>query len=311
MINIEQVEKKIIQLREDLAAISRDIICRFPIENYLSEVKSRRQFRGYHPYFSRKRKRIFATIASTYGRSALTLYHKVALASLIADSLKRLTRENLPDEIVVLYHEWFECVWDDFSIQPDDYYTHDRTSFQVDVGICSLRVIPVGGAWTVHIYRIELGPLISGGASQFIDYLRFILFKMRGFSPFYVIHTVARHLRHFNKEEMHLSYLRIAKLMERNPSIKGLYRRSWLLDPKLEKISPNLVYLRQVPQQNGAKIFSGGSRKVDVQRSLSLSAVRRRLYAEGKYLPAAGVYIWPRKELLDWAKKEITPKRSN
>jgi hypothetical protein len=167
----------------------------------------------------------------------------------------------------------------------------------------------VGGAWTVHTCRIELGPLISGGAGQFIDYLRFILFKMRGFSPFYVIHTAARYLCHFNREEMNLSYLRIARLMERNPSIKGLYRRSWLLDPKLERVSPSLAYLRQVPQQNGAKIFSGGSRKVDIRSSLSMSAVRRRLYAEGKYVPAACVYIWPRKELLDWAKKQITPKR--
>lgn len=301
--DVEQVEKIINQLREDLASMSRDIAGRFPVEDYLKEVKLRRQFRGYYPYFSRRRQKIFAAIASAYGLSALALYHKLALAALIADSLKRLTGENLPCEIVLLYHQWFDRVLDDFSTQPDDYYEHDRTSFQIDVGVCSLRVIPVGGAWTVHICRVELGPLISGGAGQFIDYLRFMLFKMRGFSPFCVIQTAPRYLCHFNKEEMELSYRRIAQLMERNPSIKGLYRRSWLLDPKLEQISPNLVYLRQVPEQNGARIFSGGSRQVDMKLALAMSSARRRLYAEGKYSPAGYVYIWPRKDLLDWAKK--------
>lgn len=303
MMDVQQVEKKLIRAREDLASVSRDVMGRFPVEDYLREVKSRRRFRGYYPYFSRKRKRIFKEIASDYGLSTLALYHKLALASFIADSLKRLTPENLPDEIAHLYRQWFERVLDDFSTQPDDYYRHDRTSFQIDVGVCSLRVIPVGGAWTVHICRVELGPFTSGGAGQFFGYLRFILFKTRGFSPFCVIQTAPRYLCHFNKEEMDLSYRRIAQLMERDPSIKGLYRRSWLLDPKLEEISPDLAYLRQVPEQNGARLFAGGSRQVDMKLSLAMSSARRRLYAEGKYSPAGYVYIWPRKDLLDWAKK--------
>jgi hypothetical protein len=303
MVEVEQVKQKTAQLEKELASVSSDIICRFPVEDYLNDVKSCRRFRGYCSFFSRKRKRVFEKIISDYGLPALSLYHKLALSLFIKDSLERLTKENLPNEILQLYYEWFERVLEDFSTQPDDYYNHDITSFQMDVGVCALRIIPVGGAWTVHICRIELGPFVSGGAGQFFDYLKFILFKTHGFTPFCVIHTFPRYLRHFNEKEMDLSYLRIAKLMRRNPRIKGFYRRSWFLDPKLDDISPNLGYLRQIPLQNGAKMFSGGSKKSDIDNSLAMSPLRRKLYKQGKYLPTGYAYIWPRKDFLEWADK--------
>jgi hypothetical protein len=102
---------------------------------------------------------------------------------------------------------------------------------------------------------------------------------------------------------MDLSYLRIAELMKRNPRIRGIYRRSWLLDPKLEEISPNLAYLRQTPQQNGAKLFRCSSTERDIKQSLAISPIRRKLYAEGKYLPTVYAYIWPRRDVLEWANR--------
>jgi hypothetical protein len=103
---------------------------------------------------------------------------------------------------------------------------------------------------------------------------------------------------------MNLVYLRIAELMKLNTRIKGFYRRSWFLDPKLEDISPRLGYLIKVPLQNGAKLFAAGSTKEDLKYALAVSRTRRRLYEEGKYLPTGHAYIWPRKEFLLFAAKD-------
>jgi hypothetical protein len=299
MITTEQVEQNNIQLQKELALISKDIISRFPLSDYLNTIKSKTGL-GKLLYLHRtqKLKRTFEQITSHYGDHALSLYLKLALCCFISDSLEHLSHKKLPDEILHLYHEWFEWVLEDFSTQPDDYYDPRCNSFTLDVMVCSLRSIPVGGAWIVETRSVGLRPFFSGGVKQFFDYLHFVIFKARGFSPYFTVHTATRNLRHFNEQEMNLTYLRMAELMKQNPRIRGLYRRSWFLDPKLEGISPKLGYLREVPLQNGARLFAAGSTKMDIKNALAMSPTRRRLYAEGKYLPTCYAYIWPRKEFL-------------
>lgn len=299
MITTEQVEQKHIQLQKELALIDKDIISRFPLSDYSNTIKSNTGL-GKLLYLQRARKlrRTFEQITSQYGAHALSLYLKLALCRFINDSLERLSHKKLPDEILHLYHEWFEWVLEDFSTQPDDYYDHRCDSFVLDLKVCSLRSIPVGGAWIVETRRVGLRPFFSGGVKQFFDYLHFIIFKARGFSPYFTTHTATRNLRHFNEQEMNLTYLRIAELMKLNPRIRGFYRRSWFLDPKLEGISPKLGYLREIPLQNGARLFAAGSTKIDIKYALAVSLTRRRLYAEGKYLPTGYACIWPRKEFL-------------
>ena len=299
MITTEQVEQKNIQLQKELALVSNDIISRFPLSDYLNTIKSNTGF-GKLLYLQRTRKlrRTFEQITSQYGTHALSLYFKLALCCFISDSLERLSQKKLTDEILHLYHEWLERVLEDFSTQPDDYYDPRCKSFALDVMVCSLRSIPVGGAWIVETRRVGLRPFFSGGVKQFFDYLHFIIFKAGGFSPYFTTHTATRNLRHFNEQEMNLTYLRIAELMKMNPRIRGFYRKSWFLDPKLEGISPKLGYLREVPLQNGARLFAAGSTKMDIKYALTVSPTRRRLYAEGKYLPMCYAYIWPRKEFL-------------
>ena len=299
MVTKEQVEQKNNQLQKELALIDKDIITWFPLSDYLNTIKSNTGIRKLlHFYRARKLKRAYEQIKSQYGTHALALTLKLALCCFISDSLERLGNKKLPDEIVHLYHQWFEWVLEDFSKQPDDYYNHRCRSFSLDVMVCSLRYITIGGAWIVEIRRVGRRPFFGDGVKQFFSYLFFIIFKSRGFGPYVTTHTAERTLRHFNEQEMNLVYLRIAELMKLNPRIKGFYRRSWFLDPNLEDISPKLGYLRKIPLQNGAKLFAAGSTKNDIKYALMVSRIRRRLYEEGKYLPTGYAYIWPRKEFL-------------
>ena len=305
MVTTEQVEQKSIQFQKELASIDKDIISRFPLSYYLKTVKS---YEGLgkllYLWRARKLRRTFDRITSQYGARALLLYFKLALCCFIRDSLECMSQKKLPDEIRHLYHEWFGWVLEDFSKQPDGYYDQNCDSFALDMMVCSMRSIPIGGAWIVEIRSVGLRPFIGGGVKQFFSYLHFIIFKAHGFSPYLTTHTAARTLSHFNEHEMNLTYLRMVELMKLNPRIKGFYRRSWFLDPNLEDISPKLGYLRKVPLQNGAKLFVVGSTKRDTKYALMVSRTRRRLYEEGKYLPTAYAFIWPRKEFLLFGTKD-------
>jgi len=163
------------------------------------------------------------------------------------NALDLLPYKNFPREVVDLYCKWFKRVLSDFHERSDDYYSVKEPAFRHDVGVCCLRSIPVGGAWVVHKSRIGLRFLLIVGPWQVIKYLSFVMRKTGGFSSFYEIHTVSRYLNLFRAEEMDLAYTRIAELMRRDPSIRGVIREGWFLDPNLEKISPNLAFVRKIP----------------------------------------------------------------
>lgn len=304
MITEEQVERKKVGFQKELALIDKDITSRFPLSDYLDVIRSNEGFgKLLYYYKSRKLRKSYMRIMSVYGTHALSLYFKLALCFFISDSLERLNNKSLPEEIVKLYHQWYEWMLEDFSKQPEEYYDYRCKSFFIDVAVCSLRCIPIGGAWIAEIRSVGLRPFFSGGARQFFRYLHFIIFKAHGFSPYYTVHTTGRNLHQFNEQQMNLAFLKLAMLMKRNPRIKGLYRRSWFFDPKLSDISPHLGYLIKAPLQNGAKLFNAGSEQKDIEYSLAVSRTRQRLYEQGEYLPTGYAYIWPRKEFLCYVQK--------
>jgi hypothetical protein len=217
--------------------------------------------------------------------------------------------------------EWFRKVLKDLSLQPDTYYDTGDFPFIQDLAVCSLRAIPVGGAWFVEISRAkewtgELGSTESKKdipikhTKNVITRLKLrrvitpLLYKLGFFKMYYQMHTYARFLFRFTPEEMDKAYLRIAELLRRNKKIKGLYRRSWFLDPQLEEISPELAYLRKIPEDHGAKVFQAITFPNAIDNAIALSPKRRKLYEEGKYAPTTFAFVWPREEMLKWADRQ-------
>ena len=333
----EEISDEICCLTEELVRINSDIIYEFPFKAYLeylekfipsfSHRSTVHQGNGTSPFkevtiraivnqalngllefaghwrISRRRRNWFSCIVSSYNSAVICRYNKLVLAFLMRNALDLLQYKNFPGEVVELYCKWFTRVLNDFHERSDRYYSVKEPAFCHDVGVCCLRSIPVGGAWVVRKSGIGLRFLLIVGPWQVIKYLSFIIRKTGGFSPFYEIHTVSRYLNLFRAEEMERAYKRIAELMKRDPSIRGVIREGWLLDPKIEKISPNLAFLRKVPQENGAMLFPRVTTSNNIRSALSMSSIRRRLYNEGKYQPAAYSYIWPRKALIEWSNR--------
>ena len=346
MVEQEKLERHIDELQNELfIKTNENIFQEFPLKSYKMKILSFPKYKSFYN-FQFTIKPVSENILKGYHSQVLALYHKLALALFIKDSLKSLIVSDHPQSILQLYSQWFERILNEFHEQPDDYYSHTNFAFVTDLGMCSLIIIPIGGAWILEVRDIPIGRyffgmgrnkylttagglrgliarlaflifrirrfkpgpgrdrfLSAGGPRQLVGLIAFLIFKMRGFKPFYSLHIYNR-FSDFSSTEIDKCYLRIAELLVRNSKMKGIYQHAWLYDPKLSEISPQLAFLRQTLVQNGARIFRLGATRRALRYATAWSLIRRKLYEEGKYIPTEYIVIWPRKELLDWAKKE-------
>ena len=244
-------------------------------------------------------------------------------------ALPRLDDHHLPGVFHSIYMSWFHRIIEDFDRQPDSYYDFDRPLWPLrkDIGVCSGRAIPVGGAWVVETRLIarqankankrgaETAVARKSGAlmdalsrtlrnlrlTAFIRVIRRLSLRFQGpLDTCYVIHTIERNIRDLGPEQMELAYRNIASLLRTNEQVWGVHRASWFLDPTVGEISPEMAFLREDPVTNGAELYNGGSCSADdTQKATMFSPVRSRLYQEGKYFPASYFYFWPRASLIE------------
>ena len=90
--------------------------------------------------------------------------------------------------------------------------------------------------------------------------------------------------------------------MESNPDVRGLFGSSWLSDPALQTIAPHLAARADGLRSIGAHSFPVGVNARATGRALATSETRRRLFAEGSYVPVEWATIMKRSTLIDWAR---------
>ena len=93
------------------------------------------------------------------------------------------------------------------------------------------------------------------------------------------------------------------RLAELYPKVRCLFGSAWLFDPEMEVISPHLTFLRLLVTENGGHLLYFGSSSQDYANATRTSKTRRRLVQEGKYTPTSYFVCWPRKSLLEWARR--------
>ena len=184
-----------------------------------------------------------------------------------------------------------EAGWTDV---PEDKYWKD-------LALARQQMFPAA-AQVVEVYSgFELKPMLDKGLGQTLRFLK-LLVSSGGRRGFYQSHTDSPDLEDFNEEGWHRCYLMIAEMLERNPEIKGMFGASWFYDPQLAEVSPRLMYLQRVQLEGGAQMFhlcedhSGNA--------LAKSKSRIKLYEDGKYRPQEYLIVWPRKEMIKWAKQQ-------
>lgn len=128
--------------------------------------------------------------------------------------------------------------------------------------------------------------------------------KMGGFAPVAETHLNDRRNNRLTLTESEgvLSYYRLARSMELQPEIKGLFTCSWLYCPTTANVSPRLAWMREFFAELGAFIGSVGPAPSD-SGFLVGSEVRRKLFEKGDYRPQMTYILWPRGDMLEWARR--------
>jgi hypothetical protein len=228
-------------------------------------------------------------------------YNRFLFASLLAEFKFEAVPCVLPESTRRLYVRELSRIL--AQLQTDDTRYADvlHDAQRKDFAVLTGRLIPVGGGFAAPDCGIPRSVLLRGGLPQFVEGLRTV-FEAGGFRPWLELHTHPDSLSDFSPEGWLRSYQYLAELLAANPRWRGVFRGSWFIDPALRDISPNLCYLREVPVAGGARVmFVCHDRKGD-SGALHKSGTRRKLFAEGRYLPAIHLLAWPRARLLAWAR---------
>ena len=253
-------------------------------------------------HVSDENKQLWSAIQQSGGENSLADFNKCILLDLIGNFLERTRKSEhkFPASIINQFHINFQRILSEINSIDDEHYKPSNDLFLKDLGICRLKLIPVGPRLIESNCGYSRNILLSGGWNQFFKFLYFFIFIERNNNGFYQTHVHLSLVKHFNPEEIHESYLRIAELLILNPSVKGLFGASWYYDPALVKVSPHLAYLRTQQEENGAWVFY--SEPETSENPFSKSKKRKKMFEEGKYQPKIYLCIWPRKSILAYSK---------
>ena len=240
------------------------------------------------------------------GASVLHDYNRYVLLSFIATFSLNDSRYRLPPSIARLYERELRRILRQIETLEDGFFDIANDAFVKDLAVLTHRLIPVGAEFAEGGAGIPRRVLLAGGLGQFLRALRFVLFRCGGLKPFFALHAHTPALDDFNPAGWLATYRRLAELLQLNPRMKGWLSASWFLDPALEDVSPHLAYLRRVPVGGGAALLFVCRHRDGSSGALSKSPARRRLFAEGRYIPATYMRIWPRKALIDWSRRQGT-----
>jgi hypothetical protein len=133
--------------------------------------------------------------------------------------------------------------------------------------------------------------------------LQLLATRTRAFGPAFFVHMGTGGKNYVLLErEAERSYYRMAQSLALQPHTIGLIASSWLHSPDTFAISPHLAWLNRVFTENGAVLATMGPADPGCG-VLHRSPERQRAYEEGRLKPTLGLVIWPRDEMMAWARR--------
>lgn len=288
----------IVEVDKELASQSQELFLEYGIQEILQFLKQE-TFDTIKPYKPELLASVLMRVRKEKGAEALEMCRKTIILKLLLHSWIDLFSEKYPKSIQKQFRQTAQRIvqtaqslqgWKESA---DDVYWKD-------LALVRQRMFPAG-AGILDVYSgFGLTQGFSLNPIQSLHFLR-LLVAQGGRKGYYQIHFHFPNAKEFNEQGRKECFLRIAEMLERNNEIRGFFGCSWYYDPKLKNVSPNLMYLQQVPLDNGAKTFFVGADSTG--NAFVKSKTRERLYKEGKYTPKIYMLVWPRDGVLSWAQE--------
>jgi hypothetical protein len=290
------------EIVETIQTSDESLLSEYPVEKYISFFDALRR-PGRYGIVPNEAELFCQSIVIRTDLRVLEEYHRLALVVAMSQFKRRNKEQNITPRVRDYFEKYFETVMANMENPKKGYYLHKNDAFSKDFAVCRMKLWPCGVELVDECSGCPRSVLLKGGLKRFLTGLQFFTFRAGGFRPYYETHFHTRFIRDFTPEGYDRLYLTIAELLERNPEIKGMISSSWWHDPVLERISPKLRFLTQVPEDGGARSFCVGTNPVAVQDATRFSLERTKLYKEGKYTPKVYSLVWARTDLLQWAQQ--------
>lgn len=274
-------------------SISREM----SVNDFIREMDSVNGFLGYG-YIPVKIKQVLESYRLSKGEGHVGEYLALVILELIARFEQRFYFSGLPDDFIEGYLSNFQRIVG--SILAGLYKPFDirEDVFLKDLGICRQVLVPCVSHVVCRHSGIPRSIFFRRDLGEAMVLLKGLL-RTGGFKPFLENHVHIAMLDDFNKEGRDQCFKLIARLLECWSDSRGLIGSSWYYDKAIQEISPNLAYLRQVPEDGGAMFIALESSQDDIYGAISRSRKRRELYERGLYQPKKTMMIWGRSKILE------------
>jgi hypothetical protein len=292
-----------ITLFKEMGSSANSFLAKYPIENAVELVFAQRPIRNYDS-LSDKLADQFKAMESAADGLINSNYKKLMLIELMLVSLSRLPN-RLPLAIRSRYLRNFERIYLKCCADPElskEFADYKDDGFLKNLGICSMFILPLG-AQKVNKNSLPLYWIKEISAEEKINFFGKYIFKYRGRSPFYDMHTDSQDkelLEDFNETGWREFLLELADLMLLDPDVLGAYGIGWFFDPKVWEVSPRLSYLGDIIKESSGYVFRAGENQNAAESALATSPTRRSLYEQKLYVPCNYIAIWDRASLLKW-----------
>ena len=236
----------------------------------------------------------FPGAANVQGRTRL---RRSAIARLALRHFR--VNDSLPGSVLALYPDFFRRLAKFLTEAMGEAY--DEEYFAKDVRYALGVTAPAGALQFDFKYHIS-PKLILRHVLRAKDWRPLAAYvASAGWGRWYNEHIDLRAMRDFNPDGWTAHCAKMAELLALNPSVRGIVGVGWFYDPAVSENSPGLAYIRKTQLRYGGFLVRIGTEPHHIQNAIYRSAVRRRLYEEGKYLPTCYMLAWPRAALMSWA----------
>lgn len=275
-----------------------DIYSNYGVSNTLSHIAGNHS-NTIEPYRIEALAHIFDTIQKDTSNESMEECRKIAILECLLKNWDEIFSARFPISIQDQFNKTIQRFFNICQDEPQGWGKYNEDVFWKDLALARLQMFPAGAQIVETYSGFGLKQGFNKNLSQAIKFLQLIV-SGSGRNGYYQIHTHTPELSEFTEKGWNDCYVRIAEMLKINENIKGIFGASWFYDPQLESISPKLMYLQKTPLDNGAKGFYLGDDLTG--NALAKSKTRNQLYKDGKYKPKSYMLVWPRKELLQWAK---------
>ena len=290
-----KAESAIQGLYTDFPALD-DVIKAFPVTksiNMLSKYDERLGYSQLKPRLAN----LSLAVVSQFGEELTLRYGLAILGELIRSHEIRWSERPLDPELKPEFVDSFHRILKFLNRGGEISLQLNTDAYAKELAICLHRLIPAGGQMLDPGSGIPRRFFFTRPFLSSVRAALYILRNSRGVSPFCELHTNVFMRHYFSAEGWEYCFRLLPAVFRSYAKLRGLMASSWIFDPKVAEISPNLEFVRATGLRWGGR-FIRINLAANPTDALAMSPKRKALFENGDYVPTVYALLLPKSAIL-------------